>query len=157
VSAPNLSGALGPKLAEARRRARAHGDFDGFVGLVPYARFLGLRVEQDGAGLRMRLPFRDSLIGNPALPAIHGGVTAAFMENAALLHLLLQLDQDRIPKSIDFAIDYLRSARTQDCHAACEVTRAGGRVAHTQIRCWQDDPAKPIALARAHFLLTTAE
>lgn len=157
MSGAPTNGSLGPRLAEARRRAREQGDFDGFVELVPYARFLGLRVEQDTNGLRMRLPFRGELVGNPALPAIHGGVTAAFMENAAMLHLLLQLDQERIPKSIDFAIDYLRSARTQDCHAACEVTRAGGRVAHTQIRCWQDDPAKPIALARAHFLLTTAE
>lgn len=157
MSESPISGTLGPKLAEARRRAREHGDFNGFVELVPYARFLDLRVEKDDGGLRMRLPFRAGLVGNPALPAIHGGVTAAFMENAALLHLLLQLDQDRIPKSIDFAIDYLRSARTQDCHAVCEVTRAGGRVAHTQIRCWQDDPARPIALARAHFLLTAAE
>lgn len=157
MSGSPASGSLGPQLAEARRRAREAGDFGGFVALVPYARFLGLRVERDEAGLRMRLPFRAELVGNPALPAIHGGVTAAFMENAALLHLLLQLDQDRIPKSIDFAIDYLRSARAQDCHAACEVTRAGGRVAHTQIRCWQDDPARPIAVARAHFLLTVAE
>ncbi|MES0874140.1 PaaI family thioesterase [Sinimarinibacterium thermocellulolyticum] len=152
-----MNDALGPRLAAARRRAREHGDFDGFVELVPYARFLGLRVEQSAEGLRMRLPFRAELVGNPALPAIHGGVTAAFMENAALLHLLLQLDQTRIPKSIDFAIDYLRSARTLDCHAACEITRVGGRVAHAQIRCWQDDPARPIALARAHFLLATAE
>lgn len=152
-----MSGAPGSALAAARQRAREHHDFDGFVALVPYARFLGVRVEVPSGGLRMRLPYRPDLIGNPVLPALHGGVTAAFMENAALLHLLLRLDQDRIPKSIDFAIDYLRSARPLDCLAECEVTRAGGRVAHTQIRCWQDDPARPIALARAHFLLSMPE
>ena len=144
-------------LADARRRAREQQDFDGFVALVPYARFLGLRVERRGGVLRTRLPYRAELIGNPVLPALHGGVTAAFMENAALLHLLLQLDEDRIPKSIDFAIDYLLSARPEDCHAECEVTRAVGRVAHTLVRCWQSDPTRPIAIARAHFLLSAPE
>ncbi|MEC9362366.1 MAG: PaaI family thioesterase [Sinimarinibacterium flocculans] len=152
-----MSTPIGSMLAEARRRAREHADFDGFVALVPYARFLGLRVEAQDGQLRMRLPYRRELIGNPALPALHGGVTAAFMENAALLHLLLRLDEDRIPKSIDFAIDYLLSARPQDCFAECEVTRAGVRVVHTQIRCWQDVPERPIAVARAHFLLSYPE
>ncbi|MFP5304322.1 MAG: PaaI family thioesterase, partial [Gammaproteobacteria bacterium] len=91
------------------------------------------------------------------LPALHGGVTAAFMETAALLHLLLQIDQDRVPKSIDFAIDYLLPGRPEDCYAECEVSRAGLRVAQTQIRCWQTDPGHPIALARAHFLLAAPE
>src|SRR3546814_9443028 len=59
--------------------------------------------------LQLRLPFRDSLVGNPRRRAWHGGVTAAFMENTALLQLLLQLDENRMPKSIDFAIDYLLS------------------------------------------------
>jgi acyl-coenzyme A thioesterase PaaI-like protein len=144
-------------LAAAGRRAREHRDYDGIVALVPYARFLGIRVDPQAAAPRMRLPYRGELIGNPVLPALHGGVTAAFMENAALLHLLLQLDEDRIPKSIDFAIDYLLSARPEDCYAACEITRAGGRVAHTLIRCWQNDPARPIAIARAHFLLSATE
>lgn len=152
-----MSAAGNATLAEARRRAREHDDFNGFVELVPYARFLGVRVEKHADALRMRLPYRAELIGNPVLPALHGGVTAAFMENAALLQLLLQLDQDRMPKSIDFAIDYLLSARPQDCFAQCEVSRAGVRVAQTIIRCWQGDPARPIALARAHFLLSAAE
>ena len=145
------------QLARARRRARDHQDYEGFVALVPYARFLGIRVDSADGAPRMRLPYRPELIGNPVLPALHGGVTAAFMENAALLHLLLQLDEDRIPKSVDFAIDYLLSARPEDCYAACEITRAGGRVAHTLIRCWQSDPARPIAIARAHFLLAATE
>ena len=56
-------------------------------------------------------------------------------------------------ESIDFSIDYLRSAHTEDSYAACAVERLGRRVAQVQIRCWQADAAKPVALARAHFLL----
>ncbi len=148
---------MSANLIEARRRARERHDYSGLLTLVPYARFLGVRVELHGEVPRSRLPFRDSLIGNRSLPALHGGVTAAFMENAATLHLLLQPDLDRIPKSIDFAIDYLLPGRPEDCYAECTVSRAGVRVAQTQIRCWQRSPDHPIAVARAHFLLAEPE
>jgi uncharacterized protein (TIGR00369 family) len=140
--------------AEARRAAREHGDFAPLVALVPYARFLGICVQAHGSGLRARLPFRDSLVGNSAIRALHGGVTAAFMENAALLHLLLRLDESRMPRSIDFSIDYLAPGQAEDTHAECSVTRLGLRVAQVQVRCWQSDERRPIAVARAHFLLT---
>ena len=141
---------------EARRAAREHADYAPLVALIPYARFLGIVAETHEPKLRLRLPFRTPLVGNPQLPAWHGGVTAAFMENTALLQLLLQLDEQRVPKSIDFAIDYLLSGRPLDLYADCEISRLGSRVAQTQIRCWQTDPSRPIAVARAHFLLAAS-
>lgn len=145
----------------ARRAAREQGDFLPLRALVPYAAFLDVKVVLQDGTPRFRLPFRQGLVGNAALPALHGGAVAGFMENAALLHLLLQLDERRVPKSIDFSIDYLRSAGPQDTHASCEVMRQGRRVAQVQIRCWQDEPASPgkardVAVARAHFLLEAA-
>lgn len=144
-------------LAEARRSVRGSGDLGALIALIPYAGWLGMSAVLHDGVPRLRLPFRAPLTGNPALPAIHGGVVAGFMESAALLHLLLVLDQERIPKSIDFSIDYLRSARTIECHAACEVERLGRRVAQVQVRCWQDQVARPVALARAHFLLAAPD
>jgi len=149
-------------LASARRAAREQGDFSLLRLRVPYAAFLDVRVAMANGAPQFRLPFRKSLIGNPALPALHGGAVAGFMENAALLHLLLLLDERRVPKSIDFSIDYLRSANAVDTHAACEVARQGRRVAQVQIRCWQDETGHPgrtreVALGRAHFLLGDAQ
>ena len=68
--------------------------------------------------------------------------------------MLLEAREARLPKSVDFSIDYLRSAGPEDCHAACELVRQGRRVAQVQVRCWQADMQRPIAIARAHFLLT---
>ncbi len=140
-------------LTEARRAIRENADFAPLRALVPYAAFLGLKIQQQGDALSFHLPYRPNLIGNASLPAIHGGVIAAFMENAAQLHLLLQLDENKVPKSIDFSIDYLRSAHAEDSYAACEVARLGRRVAQVQIRCWQSSESRLIALGRAHFLL----
>lgn len=153
-------------LASARRAAREQGDFTLLRQRVPYAAFLDVRVTLVDGAPRVRMPFRPSLIGNPALPAIHGGAVAGFMENAALLHLLLILDERKVPKSIDFSIDYLRSANAVDTYAACEIARQGRRVAQVQIRCWQDESSqygghpgrtRDIALGRAHFLLGDAQ
>jgi len=69
------------------------------------------------------------------------------------LHILVNMDQDRLPKTINFSIDYLRSAGAKDTYCRCEVTRQGRRVAHVQIVCWQDDENKPVAIGRVHVLL----
>jgi uncharacterized protein (TIGR00369 family) len=131
-------------------------DPDALLARVPYARYLGVQLTMNGGTPRFALPFREDLVGNSRLRALHGGVIAGFMENAGLLHLLL-LDSRRVPKSIDFSIDYLRSAQAQETFAACEVERLGRRVAQVQIRCWQADENKPAAVARAHFLLAAPE
>jgi uncharacterized protein (TIGR00369 family) len=151
-----MSGAM--SMEAARRRAREQGDYSALLALVPYAAWIGLRMDlgdhlSKGAAPVLRLPYKPSLVGNVALPALHGGVVASFMESAALLHLLLVLDEQRVPKSIDFSIDYLRSAHAEESYAACAVERLGRRVAQVQVRCWQSNPEAPVALARAHFLL----
>ena len=144
---------MSARISEALDLARAQDDFSALIGQIPYARFLGMQARRVEDHVHFQLPHQDQLIGNARLPALHGGVVAAFMENAALLYVLWAQAETRLPKSIDFSIDYLRSARTRDCWAQCEVTRQGRRVAQAQVRCWQDDPERPIALARAHFLL----
>jgi uncharacterized protein (TIGR00369 family) len=158
----NIPAPTATDLDAARRAARERGDFSQLRERIPYAAFLGVDVSMDNGNLHFRLPFRETLIGNTVLPALHGGVVAGFMENAALLHLLLMLDERRVPKSIDFSIDYLRSANALDTFAACEVARQGRRVAQVQIRCWQVEEGHPgreraVALARAHFLLSAPD
>ena len=61
------------------------------------------------AGMVCVLPFRDDLVGNAALPALHGGVVGAFLELTALVQAIELTDSDRVPKPINFSVDYLRS------------------------------------------------
>ena len=121
---------------------------------IPYADYLGIRVSQTATGPLFRLPYDEKLIGNPRLPALHGGVVAGFAETAALLHVIQSLQGSKFPKSIDFSMDYLRSGKPQETFASCEVVRVGARVALVQIRCWQSSPDYPITVSRVHLLLT---
>lgn len=124
---------------------------------IPYVEYLGIRVAPGGEHPVFRLPFQEKLIGNPRLPALHGGVIAGFAETAAILHLIHTLQGAKFPKGIDFSIDYLRSGRPEETFARCEVVRVGSRVGLVHVRCWQRDPDAPIAVARAQFLLTRRE
>lgn len=133
---------------------RANKEFDKAISMIPYARFLGVQFEEDAQGaLLFRLPFQQKNIGNTMLPALHGGVIAGFMENAAVISLMWRLDSSSMPKIIDFNIDYILSGRAQETFARCEIVKLGKRIANVQITAWQDDPSKAIAVARSHFKL----
>src|SRR5210317_1043313 len=57
------------------------------VSGVPYINFMGISFDRRGDELTGILSFDEKLIGNPMLPAIHGGVTAAFLEVTAIITL----------------------------------------------------------------------
>jgi uncharacterized protein (TIGR00369 family) len=136
------------------REARASGDPDRILQAIPYSRFIGVRAitAQDGTPV-CELPFAPRIVGNPTLPAIHGGVIGALLEGAAILALLLEVDVAQVPKTINITVDYLLSGRGRTTYAQGQVFRQGRRVATVRAEAWQDDRAKPIATANAHFLL----
>ena len=120
---------------------------------LPYARFLGLRTQLDGDDLTVVMPFADRLIGNPMLPALHGGATAALLEMTAVAQVALGYPRLRLPRPINVTVSYLRSGRPVDVIARARISKAGRRIAHVLAEAWQDDPDQPIASLTAHFLL----
>ena len=120
---------------------------------LPYARFLDLRSDQDGDVLTVTMPFADRLIGNPMLPALHGGATAALLELTAVAQAALSYPRLRLPRPINVTVAYLRTGRPVDVHARARISKAGRRVAHVLAEAWQEDEAQPIASLTAHFLV----
>ncbi len=116
----------------------------------PFARCLGIRVSEDGT---LVMPFSPKIIGNPILPAIHGGMTGAFLETTAIVSLTRELGASALPKPIGLTINYLRSGRALDTHAKASIVKQGRRVVAFEAQAWQDDPSKPIASAFGHFML----
>jgi acyl-coenzyme A thioesterase PaaI-like protein len=124
---------------------------------VPYAVFLGIRAELHDGEILFILPGDKKLIGNPSLPALHGGVVGAFMEQAAAFHLIAKMAKPVLPKIINFSLDYLRPARLCDTYAQCKLTRQGRFIANITVSAWQQQSDQPNAIARAHFLLPESE
>ncbi|WP_416137542.1 PaaI family thioesterase [Halomonas sp. HK25] len=136
-------------------RTRQEGDVAAWLALIPYARRIGVSVETDpdDDGLRFRLEPHADNVGNVLLPALHGGVVAAFMETAATLDLMLAAREARLPRIVDLSIDYLRTARAVPTFARCSLLREGRRLANVQVKAWQERESVPVATARLHFVL----
>ncbi|MBI5911787.1 MAG: PaaI family thioesterase [Betaproteobacteria bacterium] len=141
------------KFADISTSCRASNDWGPLVQSVPYARFLNLRIDIKGEEFTCILPFHQKLIGNPVLPALHGGATGGFMECAGMFYLLWQIDTQTLPKTIDFNIDFLRTGLARDTYANVVMVKQGRRVANLRIEAWQSSPDKPIALGHCNFML----
>jgi acyl-coenzyme A thioesterase PaaI-like protein len=151
-------------------KQRRDGALQRLVGGVPYAGFLGIRFDRRGDELTAVLPYDDKLIGNAMIPALHGGVTAAFLEVAAIIELswaVLWEEMERsggtdlpaplpLPKTIDFTVDYLRSGLPRDAYARARINRSGRRYASVHVEAWQDNRARLFAQATGHFLMPEA-
>ena len=141
------------------------------VGHVPYIQYLGMTFDRRGDELTGVLPFDEKLIGNPLLPALHGGVTAAFLEVTAIITLTWShlweeieagsLDFDpggavalpRVPKTVDFSVDYLRSGLPRDAYARARINRSGRRYASVHVEGWQDNRDRLFAQGTGHFVM----
>lgn len=128
-------------------------EVNAWLALIPYAQFIGVEAQDQDGDLVFVLQSKLENIGNPALPALHGGVVAAYMETAAVLNVMAYTQGQRVPKVIDFSIDYLRSARAEVTYARCVLERLGRSVVNVSVTAWQGgNEAQPIALARAHLI-----
>ncbi len=140
------------------------------VSQVPYIEFLGVCFDRHGDELTATMGFHEALIGNPMLPALHGGVTAAFLEITAIIGLAwstlwddieaekldveaVQNDALVLPKTIDFTVDYLRTGLPRDAYARARVNRSGRRYASVHVEAWQDNRDRLFAQASGHFLM----
>jgi acyl-coenzyme A thioesterase PaaI-like protein len=145
------------------------------VGGVPYIGFLGVTFDRRGDELTAVLNYDDKLIGNPLLPALHGGAIASFLEVTAIMELSFnmlwddveggRIDPDtltpatlpRLPKTIDFTVDYLRSGLPRDAYARARVNRQGRRYASVHVEAWQDQRQRLFAQATGHFLMPSRD
>lgn len=150
-------------IKERRDRALAR-----LVESVPYVGLLGIEFQRNGDELTAVLRYGEHLIGNPLLPALHGGATASFLEVAAMVELSWtwlwdemeagrfsgeDAETPRLPKTIDFTVDYLRTGLPRDAYARARVNRLGRRYASVHVEAWQDHRDRPFSAATGHFLM----
>ena len=122
--------------------------------LPPYADLLGLTVvgDENGAPI-LSMPFGDGVMGRPGF--LHGGAIGGLLEMAAFAALHAAFEDGARPriKPVSVTVDYMRGGREAETFALGRVTRLGNRVANLEAHAWQEDRAKPIAVARMNVLL----
>lgn len=120
---------------------------------IPYASVLGVKPLFMGNDFTLIMPYKQSNVGNPVLPALHGGAIGGFMEITAVAQILLDHPDEGLPKTVGINIDYLRRGKPQDCFAKAKITRHGRRIVNVNVEVWQDSPDLPIAGLHGHFLV----
>jgi len=141
------------EILKAANLAGTKPDLSALVASIPYARYLGIQVDRKGTEITTVLPFARHLIGNPVLPALHGGVVGGFLETTAMLQAIFEVGGVEMPRPVDINIDYLRSGRPIDTFARAVITKQGRRVINIHAHAWQDEHDRPIATLRGHLLL----
>jgi uncharacterized protein (TIGR00369 family) len=141
-------------LEAALKTAAETKDCTALLAAIPYFQFLGVEVASPGI---FRMRFGEHLIGNPTIPALHGGTLGALLESVALLESITNTPMSALPKTITLTIDYLRSAKAKDTWARAKVVKAGRRVTTLHAFAWQENEDTPVAMATVHLRVTPAE
>lgn len=124
------------------------------IEAAPYAAALDIAGEFLDGALMTRIAFREDLVGNTRLPALHGGLIGAFMELTALA--ALRLAGVEAPRTIGVTVEYLRPGRPKETFAQAQFKRLGKRIANVHVEAWQDESRTPIALLQGRFLVGEA-
>lgn len=128
-------------------------------GLPPYADALGIDIYHDEDGNPvLYFDYSDRVAGRPGF--LHGGAMSGLMEMACMAALRAEMErrgETMKLKPVNVQVEFMRGGTEQRTFAMGSVTRAGRRVALVNAECWQDDRAKPIALAQMKILLSPAE
>lgn len=118
-----------------------------FESYIPFNTLLGLRALEIGDGrVRSELPFRPELIGNPEIPALHGGVISATLDTTGGLAVWSRVKpMDRV-STIDLRVDFLRPGRSEALIAVGSVVRVGNRVGVVELRAFHaGEEDRPVA------------
>jgi uncharacterized protein (TIGR00369 family) len=122
--------------------------------LIPFNKYLGVRViEIDRGRVRLEVPFRPELIGDPLRQAMHGGVISMLADTAGGAAVWSSLEEPRARVStIDMRIDYLRPGRQETLVAEAGVVRLGRRVGVTDMRLFHPSaPNESIATGKGVY------
>ena len=122
--------------------------------LIPFNKFVGVRaVEIDHGHVRLEVPFREEIIGDPFRRALHGGVISMLADTAGGGAVWSALEDPRARVStIDMRIDYLRPGRQETLVAEASVVRIGRRVGVVDMRLFHpSSPGDSIATGKGVY------
>jgi uncharacterized protein (TIGR00369 family) len=144
-----MNQALTPDASSLSADANEQSSASAFVDSVPYARSLGIIVENTETGLVCRMPYAEIVAG---LGGLHGGAIATLLEFSTTAALLQQNPRATL-QVLSFTVAFLRAARREDAIACAYITRQGRRIANLRAEAWQRERSRLIATAEASFVL----
>ncbi|HEY9092280.1 hotdog fold thioesterase [Parasphingorhabdus sp.] len=122
------------------------------IQIAPFHRWLGLKiVRQDSDCLELEMPWRDELVSNPVIGAVHGGILASLIDLTGLYAIIAA---GGIAKAtVDLRVDYHRAATNGPLRAIGQVVKLGKTISTADTRIFVDDN-RLVASGRGTYLST---
>lgn len=140
---------------EIIRQAREQQDPILLTGALPYAKALGITLSSKEDELIGTMAFGQPIIGDLGVATLHSGAISALLESTSILTLLWEIEDMKIPETINSTFEFLLAGRPLPTHATAQITRHGKDVANIQCTAWQKDRKEPIAVSYSHYLLVS--
>ena len=128
-----------------------------FVRAIPHQNAIGFELAEVGADFAVgRIPYRTSLVGNPASGVVHGGIVTTLLDTVGGMAVLARRGEFLVMATLDLRIDYLRpSTPHEDLAARVECYKLTRNVAFTRGFACNGDPDDPLASMSATYMLNT--
>jgi acyl-coenzyme A thioesterase PaaI-like protein len=124
--------------------------------LPPYAIGLGCLIDRrEGDVPVLACDYGPRTAGRPGY--WHGGALSGLLEMAAVtaVQAALGINMHRL-KPVNVAVQFMRGGVEKRAFAMGRVIRQGRRLVNVTAEAWQDDRAKPLAMAQMHVMIAAA-
>ena len=126
---------------------------------TPFVAHLGMRFASVESGfVVLEVPFRQELIGNPEIPALHGGVISSLLDTCGGAAVWSQLGKGDRVSTVDLRVDYLRPGRPEILFGMGRVIRLGNRVGVAELRAYHTGcEDQPVAVGTGVYNIRRAK
>ncbi len=128
-----------------------------WMARIPHQAAIGFQLVELGADFAVgRIPYRDSLVGNPTSGVVHGGIVTTLLDTVGGMAALARQGEFIVMATLDLRIDYLRpSTPGEDLAAQVECYKLTRNIAFTRGFAFNGDPDDPLASMSATYMLNT--
>ena len=109
----------------------------------------------EGDRVRIRVPWREDLIGDPDTGVLAGGLVTALLDHVGGLAVWIALDRFEPIATLDLRVDYMRPAEPRrDLIAEARCYRLTRSIAFVRAWAFENEPDDPVAAAQATYVLS---
>jgi len=111
----------------------------------------------EGDRVRIRVPWREDLVGDPDSGVLSGGLVTTLLDHAGGLAVWVARNQFEPIATLDLRVDYMRSARPrQALIAEARCYRLTRSIAFVRAWAFEDTPDDPVAAAQSAYVLDSS-
>ena len=110
----------------------------------------------DGDRVRIRVPWREDLVGDPETDVLSGGLVTTLLDHVGGLAVWIALGKFESIATLDLRVDYMRAATARrDLVAEARCYHLTRSVAFVRAWAFEDSPDDPVAAAQSAYILSS--